>query len=122
MSPSLHIRGDLTGRILGILVFLLGVALLCAVFSMAYTLFHATPEAVLGYKATGNPKTDPSLAAIGTHFGSLLFRLALLFIMSIAGSLVAQLGVKLYFSAMKGPTPEVLSHHITNPAQTPPSP
>ncbi len=123
MSPSLlHTRGDLTGRVLGILVFLLGVGLLCIVFNMAYTLFHASPQDVLHVKFTGNPKTDPSLSAIGTQFGGLIYKLALLFLMSIAGSLVAQFGVKLYFSAMKGPTPDVLSHHITNPTQAPPSP
>jgi hypothetical protein len=117
MSPVLHPRGDLTGRILGILAFLLGVGLLCIVFNLAYTLFHTSPEAALNL-----PKKDPTLAAIGTQFSGLLFRIALLFVMSIAGSLVAQFGVKLYFSAMKGQTPEVLSHHITNPAQTPPAP
>lgn len=122
MSPSLHIRGDLTGRILGILVFLLGVGLLCTVFCMAYKLFNTPPSAALGLVFTKDPKKDPSVAAIGTQFGGLLYRVALLFIMSIAGSLVAQFGVKLYFSAMKGPTPDVLSHHITSPAQVPPSP
>src|ERR1700723_2852454 len=117
MSPSLHTRGDLTGRIIGILAFLLGVGLLCVVFSMAYTLFHTPPAAALNL-----PKKDPTLSAIGVQFSGLIYRIALLFIMSIASSLVAQFGVKLYFSAMKGPTPDVLSHHITNPAQTPPSP
>ena len=107
---ALHTRGDLTGRILGILAFLLGIGLLCVVFSMAYTLFPRVPaRASLALRLLGNPKTDPSLSAIGTQFSGLLYRLALLFIMSIAGSLVAQFGVKLYFSAMKGPTPEVLS-------------
>jgi hypothetical protein len=122
MSPNLNIRGDLTGRIFGILVFLLGVALLGSVFSMAYTLFHASPAAAIGVKFTGNPKTDPTVAAIGSQFAWMLYRIGLLFMMSIAGSLIAQFGVKLYFSAMKGPTPEVLSHHVTNPAQSPPSP
>ena len=122
MSPGIQIRSDLTGRVLGILVFLLGVGLLVAVFCMAYKLFNESPAVALGVKFTGDPKKDPTVAAIGTQFGALIYRVALLLIMSVAGSLVAQFGVKLYFSAMKGHTPEVLSHHVTNPEPLPPSP
>lgn len=118
MSLSIHLRSDLTGRIIGMLVFLIGVGLLCTVFSMAYKLFNASPAAALeGIRITGNAKTDSSAAAIGAQFGVLLLKIVYLFIMSVAGSLIAQSGIKLYFSAMKGPAPEVLSHHVTSPVQ-----
>ena len=48
------------GRVVGMLVFLLGVGLLLWVFSIAYGLFHAPPKEALGLTFTGNPKTDPS--------------------------------------------------------------
>ena len=118
MQPSS--RSDLVGRIIGMIVFLLGVVLLVMVFNIAYGLFHTAPDAVLGLNFTGNPKTDPTATAIASRFGVLLINIVYLFIMAIAGSLVAQSGIKLYFSAVKGPTPEVISHHVTNPAPAPP--
>ena len=121
MSSGIHLRSDLTGRIVGMLVFVLGVGLLCTVFQVAYKLFNTNPAAALGLPITGNAKTDPTAAAIGAQFGALILRIVYLFIMSIAGSLIAQSGIKLYFSALKGATPDVLSHHVTNPTQTPPT-
>lgn len=95
-------RNDLLGRVIGMLVFLIGVVLLLVVFYVAYTLFTAQPASALGLKFTGDPKRDPSAASIGTQFGWMLFRIASLFIMSIAGSLISQKGINLYFSAMAG--------------------
>ena len=99
-------RSDLFGKFMGFLVFLLGVGLLLLVFKIAYELFAQKPDAALGLKFTGDPKKDPAAAQIGAHFGTMLFQLAYLFIMSIAGSLIAQKGVNLYCSAMRGkPSP-----------------
>lgn len=95
---------DLFGRIIGMLVFLLGIGLLVVVFQSANTLFTRPPNAALGLKFTGDPKTDPAVADIGSRFGYLFFQVACLFVMSIAGSLVAQKGVNLYFSALRGPS------------------
>src|SRR5579883_3423705 len=100
---------DLFGRVTGILIFLIGVGMLLFVFYIAYGLFNAPPQSALGLKVTGNPKTDPSAAAIGSQFGWLLFRIAYLFIMSIAGSLIANKGIHIYFSAMQGGTSEPVS-------------
>lgn len=120
MSPS--IRSDLTGRIIGMIVFLLGVGLLCVVFHISYTLFNATPTAALGgLRFTGNPKTDPSVAAIGSRFGVLLMNVVYLVIMSIAGSLIAQSGIKLYFSSLKGPAHDVVHHPVTVPIHSTPT-
>lgn len=92
-------RSDILGKIMGMLVFLLGVGLLLVVFKIAYELFTQKPNAALGLKFTGDPKKDPTAAQIGAHFGTMLFQLTYLFIMSIAGSLIAQKGVNFYLSA-----------------------
>src|SRR5262249_29437115 len=84
---------------------LIGVALLLVVFYVAYGLFTKPPAEALGLKLTGDPKKDAtalSYVSIGVQFTALLFRLAYLFIMSIAGSLIANKGINLYFSAIQG--------------------
>ncbi len=93
-------RGDLTGRILGVITFLVGVALLCIVFYAAYDLFKATPAQALGLTFTGDPKRDPSAMNVGSQFAWLLVKIALMIVMAVAGSLVAQKGINLYFSAV----------------------
>lgn len=95
-------RGDILGRVLGAFVFLGGVALLGIVFNMAHTLFTAGPEQALGLTFTGDPKLDPPALKIATHFGWLVLRIVLMFIMAIAGSLISQKGVNFYFSCVKG--------------------
>src|SRR5262245_11957196 len=95
---------DWIGRIIGMLVFLLGIGLLVIVFQSAHDLFTRSPEAALGLKFSGDPKKDPPLGQIGSQFGFLFFQIAYLFVMSLAGSFIAQKGVNLYFSALRGPT------------------
>ena len=63
---------------------------------------NAPAADALGLTFKNNPKTDPTAAAIGAQFGVLLFRLAYLFLMSIAGSLIANKGINLYFSGLHG--------------------
>ncbi len=87
---------DIICRVIGILVFCVGVGLLVAVFSMAYKLFNSSPAQVLGISFTGNPHKDPGAATIGSQFGWLLCRIGFLLLMALAGSLVAQKGVNLY--------------------------
>ena len=95
-------KGDLPGRLIGMLVFLVGVGLLLLVFKAAYGLFAMSPADALALKFTGNAKTDPSAQQIGMSFGWLLIKIAFLFIMSVAASLVSQKGVNMYFSALRG--------------------
>ncbi len=119
MSSGTH--SDLIGRIIGMIVFLLGVGLLLWVFFFAYGLFNSSPAAALGMRITGNPKTDPGIALIGSHFGWLLFRVAFLFIMSISGSLISQKGINLYFSAVQGVPVNVTAKHPPASASSPSS-
>lgn len=111
-------RSDIIGQVIGMLVFLLGVGLLIAVFFWAFKLFGAKPDEVLDLTFTGDPKKDPTVAVIGSRFGWLLMKIAFLFIMSLAGSMVSQRGINLYFSAIHG-TPGSGTHK--NP-QNPPAP
>src|SRR5262249_23133194 len=80
----------------------LGVALLVLVFYHAYELFNMKPANALDLKMTGDPKHDPAATTIGVQLAGMLFRVVLLFIMSIAGSLIANKGINLYFSAIQG--------------------
>lgn len=99
---STNTRGDIAGRLIGMLVFLAGVALLFLVFYIAYHLFNMPAAEALGLKITGDPKHDPAATTIGAQFAVLLFRVAYLFVMSAAGSLIANKGINLYFSALHG--------------------
>ena len=94
-------RGDIFGRLVGMLVFLAGVALLVAVFMYAFKLFNQTPAQALGLTFTGDPKRDPLLAHIGSQFGWIFVRLGCLIIMSLAASFISQRGINLYFSALQ---------------------
>ncbi len=89
---------DIICRVIGLVVFCVGVGLLVTVFTIAYRLFNSSPAQVLGITFTGNPHKDPGAATIGSQFGWLLFRIGFLLLMSLAGSLVAQKGVNLYLS------------------------
>lgn len=99
--PAKHSVTDLGCRIISVLVFLLGVGLLCWVFSMAYHLFNTPAASALNIHFTGNPKNDPGLTRIGSQFGWLLFRMGFLFLMAIAASLVSQKGINLYFTDLQ---------------------
>lgn len=95
---------NVTARILGILVFLAGVALIVYVFWSANLLFHQPPPSVSPTAATtaasGNAAVAPSEAMdIGRSLADYLKRLLTLLIMCIAGSVIASRGVHLFFSA-----------------------
>ena len=99
-------RSDLLGRLIGMLVFCVGVGLLLLVFKVAYDLFTAAPAAALGIHITGDPKRDPGAMLIGQSFGFLIIKILLLFVMSAAASLIAQRGINLYFSCVHGSKPD----------------
>ena len=98
-------RSELPGRIIGMLVFLVGIGLLLLVFKIAYTLFTASPDAALGFHITGDAKVDPGAAKMGQYFGWLIVKIMLLFVMSVAASCIGQRGINLYFSSLHGGKP-----------------
>lgn len=80
------IRHDTTGRSLGIGVFLLGVFLLIAVFIIAYLDLIAAADGSIFQKMLNLPVT-------------LTFKSALLLVMGIVASAIANKGISLYEAA-----------------------
>jgi hypothetical protein len=99
-------RSDLFGRVVGILVFLVGLGVILAVVWLGFGMFR---DPNLGMQPAAN-SPSPSAADLGVGFGKLIMRIALLFLGSICGSLIANKGIQLYFSALQGrldaPNPE----------------
>ncbi len=90
--------GQRSARALACVVFLLGIGLLCAVFALAWGLFHAP---VPGLNLSASPAAvPPPAASIGAALTAFLRQLLLLALMTVAGSIVAGKGVHLYFSAL----------------------
>ncbi len=85
----MRLRGDWIGRILGIAVFLLGVGVLWIVFREAHQMFTAPL-----------PSAEKSLPKLGQIGMDTLKKLGLLVIMTLAGSLIANKGVQMYFAAL----------------------
>jgi hypothetical protein len=86
-------RNDNFARAMGFLVFLLGVGIIMAVLWLAVRMWQSP---TLGLAAARVP--GASAADIGVGFGVLLVRIALLFLGSISGSLIANKGIRLYFT------------------------
>ena len=89
MVQTMHVRTishDSTGRSLGIGVFLLGVFMLIAVFVMAYLDLIAASDGTVFQKMFNLPVT-------------LTFKSALLLVMGIVASAIANKGIALYEAA-----------------------
>ena len=76
----------------GILVFLGGIALLGLTFKLAYNLFTVPPEQALKL----NQQRTIDLAATGGSFVGILIRSILLIVMGVVSSLIATRGIHLY--------------------------
>ena len=83
---------DRVGGWLGVLTFLGGIALLLITFKMAYDLFSIPPDQVLKLK----PGQELNVNDTGQAAFVLLFRMLMLLVMSIVGSVIANRGIKLY--------------------------
>lgn len=88
---------DLPGRLIAMLVFLGGIAMLCFVFLEAMHLFQS-PVPGLGLPIAKDA-TPPPAANIGAALVSYLMRIGLLALMALAGSLISSKGIHLYFAA-----------------------
>lgn len=91
-------RHDLIGRILGIIVFLGGIAVLAFVFMTAYHFFQS-PLGEIKPPVQGTSATSPATDQLGRSALSVLIRIALLIVMTIVGSLIAGRGVQMYFAS-----------------------
>ena len=90
-------RHDLTGRVIGLLLCLAGVAIIGGVIYLAYGLYKdpnlaKLPAAPQGQ--SGIPITD-----VGSVFMGLIFRVMLLAIMSVSGSLIANKGIHMFLAS-----------------------
>ena len=99
--PRTHPPADAPGRLVALLVFLLGVGILVFVFVTALHLFQS-PVPGLGLPVAAG-QTAPPAANIGTALIVFLRELLLLGVMTLAGSLLASKGAHLYFSTAYPP-------------------
>ncbi|MCE5314340.1 MAG: hypothetical protein ABFD49_04550 [Armatimonadota bacterium] len=101
-------KGDLVGRIVGMLVFLAGVGILVFVFVAAYQYFDS--NTILLKPTTPVSATSSTTSRLGESALLLFGRIGLLVVMAIAGSQVASRGIQLYFAAtgLRRSTPPAL--------------
>lgn len=92
-EPFAHIAG----RIVGMLVFLAGIALLVFIFVLAYKAFQ-NPDMIIPLKEL---QRDPPLPASYFYARAALL-LILLFVMGFVSSLIAARGAQLFFTARRG--------------------
>lgn len=86
---------DRASRIIGLSVFSLGIIILLFVFAMSLWLFIGPAERLL----PGESGLVPSLGGLGSATALMFIRIALLFIMALAGSMVAGRGIDLYLGS-----------------------
>jgi hypothetical protein len=98
-APRRTNRGSISGTVLGILIFLCGVALLSFTFKLAYDMFQVPPQEALGIK----PKQALDLAQAGQSFVGQILRVLLLIVMGLTGSLIANRGISLFAGSRIAP-------------------
>lgn len=93
-------NNDLWSRILGILVFLAGIAMLVYVFKAAHSMFISD---TMGISLAPIKASEPgtATAALGESAIRIFVRIVLLLLMSVVASLVSSKGISLYFAASK---------------------
>lgn len=84
-------RGSIAGIVLGIIVFLGGIALLALTFDLAIEMFRTDPSTLFGLQ--GKP-LDVNKAV--TTLMGVVIRILLLLVMAIVGGVVANRGIHLY--------------------------
>jgi hypothetical protein len=97
-------KRDLAARVIGLLVFAVGIAVLVFSFYAAYKLFTAPTQGITVTPAT--PGGPPATTNLGNSALSVLIRIGSLFIMVLIGSLIASRGVQMYFAGDKPPKVE----------------
>jgi hypothetical protein len=87
---------QIAGRFLGIVVFLVGIAMLGLAFSLSYRAFNE-PDMLISMQDLSSESTTLPLVV----WVRVLLKLILLFAMGYIGSLVAGRGAHLFFSAKR---------------------
>lgn len=78
---------------IGILIFLAGILVLAFVFREAYTLFKVPQLQAIGAGPDGSPI---DLNKTGNTVLQLFYRIGLLFVMCVIGSVIANRGIRMY--------------------------
>ena len=99
--PRTQTHADTSGRLVALLVFLLGVGMLVFVFVTALHLFQS-PVPGLALPVAPGATAQPA-ANIGTALIVFLRELLLLGVMTLAGSILASKGAHLYFNTAHPP-------------------
>ena len=86
-----------SGRIVGMIVFLVGIAVLLFVLITAYQMFSA-PASDLFQTGSGTA-SSPTAVGLGSSIAVVLVKIGLLFVMTLAGSLLAGKGIQLYIGS-----------------------
>jgi len=89
---------DRRGRVTGMVVFVLGIAVLLFVFGIAYSMFTSPADELL-------PPIGGTAVGLGNALAIILAKTLLLFIMTLAGSWIAGRGVQLYLGSGERPRP-----------------
>jgi len=98
-------RGSISASLLGILIFLVGVAMLVFTFKLAYDMFMVPPQQALGIK----PKEPLDLGLAGQSFVREILKVLFLIVMGLMGSLIANRGVSLFTGSRAHPQPKTKS-------------
>jgi hypothetical protein len=93
-------RNDTAGRVIGLIVFVIGIAILILVATLAYRFFSASTSHIVVQPANGT--NAPVANRLGESVMKLLYQIALLMVMAIAGSLTAARGLHLYLGSSDG--------------------
>ena len=93
-----------SGRIIGMAVFAVGIIVLLLVFGIAYAMFTSPSSELL--RSGGAPGSPVTAAGLGSAVVLVLVRIALLFVMTLAGSLIASRGIQLYLGSGESSSPE----------------
>lgn len=93
-------NNDLFSRILGVLVFIGGIALLAYVFKAAHAMFSSDLVGI-SLSAAKNAQPGAATAALGESAIKLFIRIILLLLMSAVASVISSKGISLYFAATR---------------------
>jgi hypothetical protein len=91
-------KRDLAARITGLIVFALGIVALIFSFYVAYHQLFVSPTAGI-VTAPAKPGSPSAISTLSSSALAVLIKLAAMFVMILAGSLIASRGIQMYFAA-----------------------
>ena len=89
-------HADHPSRVFGLITFVLGIGLLIAVFFLALNMFQSP---VPGLRLPASGTAPPPAVNIGIALTAFLEKIILIFVMTIAGAIIASRGIHLYYAA-----------------------